>query len=196
MSNPIPTTRLRFYSRRSVYLSFGVLAVAIALFMSSCQTTVPNRDPLGDRFPDVMGESLEGKAVALPLAEPSVLLLGYVQDAQFDADRWLVGLLQVTPPVQILEIPTVAGLFPRLISDTIDGGMRKGIPSEDWKSVVTVYGSDASDIVDLTGNELPRNIRVLLLDSEGKVRWFHDRGFSASKLLELGQAASQLASDE
>ena len=71
-------------------------------------------------------------------------------------------------------------------------GMRSGIPSEDWESVVTLYGSDAHDLVAFTGNERGRNIRVLLVDSEGVVRWFHDRGFSAGKLLELEQAAINL----
>ena len=124
-----------------------------------------------------------------------MLLIGYVQRAQFDADRWLVGLLQAPPPVRILEVPTIKGLFPRVIAGTIDEGMRSGIPSEDWGVVVTLYGSDANKLVELTGNENGRNIRVLLVDADGVVRWFHDRGFSAGKLLELVQAAEGLTSE-
>jgi hypothetical protein len=162
--------------------------------VSSCSTTVENRDPVGERLPTVTGESLEGEETTLPLGEPTVLLVGYVQKAQFDADRWLIGLLQAPPPARVLEVPTIEGLFPRMIAGTIDDGMRSGIPSEDWQSVVTVYGSDAKRIVELTGNERGRNIRVLLLDSDGVVRWFHDRGFSAGKLLELNAAAAELVS--
>ena len=44
--------------------------------------------------------------------------------------------------------------------------MRSGIPNEDWEPVVTLYGSDARDLVELTGNERGRNTRVLLVDSE------------------------------
>jgi hypothetical protein len=131
----------------------------------------------------------------LPLSEPSVLLLGYVQDAQFDADRWLIGLLQLAPDVRIFEVPTLVGFFPFLFENTIDGGMRKGIPEEDWKSVVTIYGDDADKVLEFTGNERPRNMRVLLLDSNGNVAWFHDRGFSAGKMLELNEAISGLATD-
>jgi hypothetical protein len=58
--------------------------------------------------------------------------------------------------------------------------------------VVTVYGEQGEAIVELTGNESPRNIRVLLLDAEGKVVWMHDRGFSAGKLLELDAAVREL----
>jgi len=178
--------------RRALVALFGTVAIAVPLSVTSCNTTIENRDPLGELFPVVEGESLAGEVVALPPGEPTVLLLGYVQKAQFDADRWLIGLLQAPPPVRILEVPTVKGLFPRLISGTIDSGMRSGIPSEDWQSVVTLYGGDASQVVELTGNEVPRNIRVLLLDAEGRVRWFHDRGFSAAKLLELGSVALEL----
>jgi hypothetical protein len=70
--------------------------------------------------------------------------------------------------------------------------MRSGIPSEDWASVVTVYGSPAREVVALTGNENGRNMRVLLLDHGGVVRWFHDRGYSAGKMLELDAAARAL----
>lgn len=170
----------------------GLVLLASCFSVTSCTTSVENRNPLGEPFPPTEGTSLEGEPVALPLREASILLVGYVQKAQFDADRWLVGLLQVTPPVKILEVPAVAGLFPRLIAGTIDGGMRKGIPQEDWQSVVTCYGGAADDILQFTGNHNPRNIRVLLLDGEGQVRWFHDRGFSAGKLLELNQATLEL----
>jgi hypothetical protein len=34
---------------------------------------------------------------------------------------------------------------------------------------------------------------VLLLDAEGRVQWMHDRGYSASKLLELAARARELA---
>ena len=187
--NASPTTRSR---RRWILPLLGFVLLASFLPLSSCTSSVENRDPLGDIFPSTEGTSLEGQAIMLPPDEPSILLVGYVQKAQFDADRWLVGLLQVTPPAKILEVPAVAGLFPRLIQGTIDGGMRKGIPEEDWRSVVTCYGGAASEILKLTGNQNPRNIRVLLLDGEGQVRWFHDRGFSAGKLLELNQATLEL----
>jgi hypothetical protein len=59
--------------------------------------------------------------------------------------------------------------------------------------VVCVYGGDAKKIVAITGNEQPRNGRIFLLDAEGKVVWFHDRGFSAGKLTELDAKARELS---
>ncbi|MFT7464771.1 MAG: hypothetical protein ACI9EF_003131 [Pseudohongiellaceae bacterium] len=46
----------------------------------------------------------------------------------------------------------------------------------------------------LTGNTVPRNTRVLLLDAHGVIRWFHDRGDSAGLMLELDRQARELKS--
>jgi hypothetical protein len=171
--------------------------VLCAALMSSCQSsTIENRSPVGETFPITRGESLDGVEYELPTdlaGEPAILILGYAQNAQFDADRWLYGLLQAETPVRILEVPTIKGMIPGWFGSRIDQGMRSGIPSEDWAVVVTVYGSDASNLVDLTGNEGDRNVRVLLLDSQGEILWLHDRGFSAGKLIELDGAARELA---
>ncbi len=179
--------------RRFMLVAAAVVALTLLVASTSCRATLENRDPVGEALPTVTGESLDREMVTLPLDEPTIMLVGYVQDAQFDADRWLVGLLQVAPAARILEVPTLTGLFPRMLGDTIDNGMRSGIPSEDWETVVTLYGEDAERIFKLTGNENPRNMRVLLVDAEGTIRWFHDRGFSASKLLDLERTANALA---
>jgi len=186
---------LRFHVQR---LTTSVGAAALALLGSACASTIANRSPIGERFPAVEGTSLAGVARELPAdlgGQPAVLLLGYVMKAQFDLDRWLVGLADIGTPVAILEVPTVRGLVPGLISGTIDAGMQMGIPAEDWAQVVTLYGDDAKRIVEWTGNDRPRNGRVALVDGEGRVVWFHDRGFSAGHLLELDRAARSLLQD-
>lgn len=173
------------------------IVVALALLLplaGGCSSSTPpvvtpqEMTLPGETLPSVEGKSLSGEVWRLPedlAGKPAILLIGYVQEAQFDGDRWLIGLLQTQTPAKILEVPTIKGLVPSLISGRIDSGMREGIPSEDWASVVTVYGSGAGDLVEFTGNEKPRNMRVVLLDAEGRIRWFHDRGFSAGKVVEL-----------
>jgi hypothetical protein len=172
------------------------MSVVGAVLLSSCKSSpVLNRSPVGETFPTTRAESLEGQEVELPgdlAGAPAILILGYAQDAQFDADRWLFGLLQAETPAQIREVPTIPGMIPGWFGSRIDAGMRSGIPSEDWAVVVTMYGSDASKLVELTGNEGDRNVRVLLLGEDGRILWLHDRGFSAGKLLELDRAVREL----
>lgn len=163
--------------------------------MTACQTVWKNRNPVGEPFPNVGGESLNGTSVALPeayLGKPVLLLVGYVQATQFDLDRWAIGLVQIEFADQIVEVPTIPGAVASLFSSTIDQGMRNGIPREDWASVVTLYGKSAEPVVKLTGNENPRNGRIILLDNQGVIRWFWDQGFSAKRLMDLVEVAKKL----
>ena len=169
------------------------MILALAASLAACTATVPGQDPVGERFPEVSGEDLNGKAVALlDPSEPRILLVGYEQRTQFDIDRWILGLQQTGTPAPLVEVPTIPGLLPGMASGYIDDGMRGGIPPEDWALVVTLYGSDASTVAAFTGNELGNNARVLLLDANDRVAWFHDRGYSASLVMDLDRAFREL----
>lgn len=181
-------------SVKSAGLRVPSFLIALLPLLGGCSTAVPRNEP-GDRIlPRVEGTSLDGKAVVLPddlKGAPAILLVGYVQESQFDIDRWILGLKQTQSTVKLLEVPTIRGALTRLASNFIDSGMRRGIPQEDWPAVVTVY-RDAEKIVSLTGNQNPRNARVLLLDKDGTIRWFSDRGYSADQVLELSRKAAEL----
>ena len=172
--------------------------VLVLMVAQACSSVVLNREPLGENFPRVQGQSLAGEAYSLPddfAGQPVVLLIGYKQRSQFDLDRWILGLVQLGTPVRIIEVPTIKGIFPGLFANQIDNGMRKGIPKEDWGSVVTVY-DEAAPIVAFTGNENGSNGRVLLLDENGKVLWFADRGYSAGQVKELDAKVREMSISE
>jgi len=165
------------------------LIVLITLSVVGCSTTYTNRNPVGEIFPTVSGESLEKIEIEMPQyfnGSKVILLLGYKQDSQFDIDRWLIGLDQTETKAKIYELPTIQGLFQRMFSTFIDNGMRKGIPKELWGGVITIY-RDGSVIQEFTGNENGNNARVLVIDENGKVIYFYDRGFAVSALNQLRQ---------
>ncbi|MFG0257870.1 MAG: hypothetical protein ACF8GE_08220 [Phycisphaerales bacterium JB043] len=173
---------------RSLSALLFALALAGVLLSKGCAKTYPNRTPLGERFPTVVGKSLEEETVRLPddiLGEPAILLVGYAQGTQFDIDRWFLGLLQADVSARIFEIPTIPGLVPTPVSKWIDDGMRAGIPPQDWAAVVTLYRSNATPVAKLTGNQNKRNTRALVLDDKGTIIWFSDLGYSASQALEI-----------
>lgn len=164
-----------------------LLLSLIAFITFGCSTTYKNQDILGLQFPAVIGESLEKETVLIPEDfnnNQTLLLVGYKQDSQFDIDRWLIGLDMTKTLVDVYEIPTIQGLFPRMFSTKINDGMRRGIPKELWKGVVTVY-KDGDKVQAFTGNESPNNTRVILLNNNGKIIYFYDRGFSVAALNEL-----------
>ena len=165
-------------------------ALVAILLLAGCSSSIENRSPTGERFPVVNGQSLDKEAVELPTdlaGRPAVLLVAYKQQAQFDVDRWLMGFLQAGTELAILEVPTIPGIVPSLASKWIDDGMRGGIPKEDWSVVVTLYGSAAAPVVELTGNENGQNTRVIVLDDSGDVIWFDDTGYAPRKVLEINR---------
>lgn len=180
--------------RIRITAALAALAVGLALSTGACSTSHARRDPTGETFPSVRGQSLDGRELRLPevgAGAPLLLLVGYDQDAQFDLDRWLLGLNDAGVDVRLFEVPTIPGMVPRLLSGVIDNGMRRGIPEEDWGLVVTVYG-DAEQIARFTGDADGLTGRVLLLDATGRVVFFHDRGYSVGTLRRL-QAALRSA---
>ena len=176
----------KFNEGKSQYTIITVLAFTLIL-LQNCSSTYPNRTPLGEAFPEVIGQSLNKESIEIPShfsGSKVILLLGYKQDSQFDIDRWLIGLDQTKVGISVYEIPTIQGLFPRMFQTTIDNGMRSGIPKELWGGVVTVY-KDGGKIQQFTGNESPNNARVILLSEDSKIIYFYDRGFSVLALNSL-----------
>lgn len=151
---------------------------------AGCSTQYANQTFTGQAFPSVSGESLEQNIVNIPEdfnGKTTLLLIGYKQNSQFDIDRWLIGLDMTNTEVDVYEIPTIQGLFPRMFSTVIDNGMRAGIPKSLWKGVITVY-KDGEKVQKYTGNENPNNARVVLLNEQGIVMYMYDDGFSVEAL--------------
>ena len=164
-----------------------VAALLLMLSLVSCSTTYPNLDPTNQMFPTVTGTTLEKEEVSMPghfQGKQTLLLIGYVQNSQLDIDRWLIGLDMTKTKLDVYELPTIAGMAPRMFQTFIDDGMRSGIPKELWKGVITIY-KDGELIQQLTGNTRPLNARVMLLDATGKIEYFYDRGFSVAALNEV-----------
>jgi len=180
---------------RFIFITAAVLTATAVLTSTGCAATHENRNPTGEAFPVVEGQSLEKEAIELPSAfagEPVVLMVGYQQRTQFDIDRWIMGLLQADIQATIVEVPTIPGLMPTLASKWIDDGMRAGIPEEDWGAVVTLYGSSAKPVAEFTGTQHGQRARIMVLDGQGVVVWFSDRGYSATQAMEVAELVIEL----
>ncbi len=164
------------------------LSLIVLVLLSGCSSVTIAPEKVTDTaFPRVEGISLEGVKVTIPddfQGKPTVLLIGYIQKAQFDIDRWILGLLQADVPAEIVELPTIAGMMPQMVQGFINNGMRRGIPETDWAAVVTIY-QDADKIVKKLGNERPQNAYVVLLDKKGEIVWTANSGYSAGQILDL-----------
>lgn len=173
-----------------------ILALSALCFtVMACSSQVaPPAQITNTPFPTVLGESLKREKISIPghyQGKNTLLLIGYAQKAQFDIDRWILGVLQADIPVEIVEVPTIAGMMPQMVQGFINGGMRKGIPETDWASVVTVY-EDAPKIINALGNERPQSAYAVLLNKEGRIVWTSNIGYSATQILELKNTVQTL----
>jgi hypothetical protein len=166
------------------------IIITLLFFIAACSNPYQNnQDLVGKKFPSLEGQTLEKLDVSLPEYfdnRPVLLLIGYVQDSQFDIDRWLIGLDMTQTDIEVYELPAIRGIFPRMFKSQINNGMRRGIPKALWKGVITVY-KDGDLMQKMTGNTLPNNARCVLLDGKGIIRYFYDQGFSVATLTELRQ---------
>ena len=163
-----------------------VIFLCLSVLACSPQVRTPT-DVANKQFPRVYGKSLANDEIIIPDSfkdKVTVLLIGYQQRAQFDIDRWILGILQADVRAHIVEVPTIAGMMPQMVQGFIDNGMRSGIPKNDWASVVTVY-KDAPKIIEAIGNERPQSAHVVVLNRNGEIQWTYNLGYSAQKVLEL-----------
>ena len=160
------------------------LTILFTLFTIGCSSNYNNQSHIGHLFPSIKGENLEKEMVNIPevfKGKNTLLLIGYKQNSQFDIDRWLIGIDMTKTQVNVYELPTIQGLFPRMFSTVINNGMRAGIPKSLWKGVITVY-QDGELVQKFTGNKNPNNARVILLNKSGVILYMYDQGFSVEAL--------------
>ena len=170
-------------------LYYKLILIISLLSIFGCSTKFTNINPTGKNFPSVKGQSLDNIKYSIPedfSGDKVLFLIGFVKNTQFDIDRWTIGLDQPNTKIKTFELPATQGLFPIVFKTRLDISMRTGIPDEIWGGVITIY-EDGETIQSFTGNEKSRNTRVVLIDENGKIIFFHDKGFSVNALNELRQ---------
>jgi hypothetical protein len=139
--------------------------------------------PVGRRLPSVRGNALNGVGVRFPqdlAGAPAVLLVAYQGTTQEDVARWLRFLQASEPHLTVYEVPTISALAYRPLSGRVDNGMRRGVPRVLWPEVVTLCG-EGKTMREFLGDRGLAGASVVLLDSDGIVRWFNALGFTADK---------------
>lgn len=168
--------------------------LVFGLFAGGCNI-VPSRDPTGEFLPLAEGSTLDGTPITLSQAlgdEPAVLLLPYTTDAQIDADRWALGLLQLQTPIRRFELGVVPSTFGIVLAPAIDANRRTRRAMVTWPDVLVFRGPSADAIATQTGMGDAQYARVMLVDRERRIVWWNDRGFTPERVTELDHRAREL----
>ena len=144
----------------------------------------------GDTLPEIKGEYLTGKAVALPAAatgRKTLLALGFSYASRIPVEAWIKQFRKdfgPRPDVMFYEVPMIGGMGV-MGKWFIDSGMRKGTPKADHEHVITVYGGQVGVWKQRLMPRSDKEACLILIDSQGVVRWRFNGMFDETAYREL-----------
>lgn len=169
--------------------------LALLVIVNGAAADVP-RLRVGERLPEISGESLNGRAVTLPGASagaPAVLLLGFTYASREPVERWETWCrTEFGASVACYQMPMLGGMA-KLASPFIRSGMRKNTPESLQDRVVTVT-SRAGDWKDRVGHSpaIDDDAFLILIDRAGIVRWLAHGDVDAQRTAALKREVSAL----
>jgi hypothetical protein len=146
---------------------------------------------VGDRFPVLKGQFLSGREAELPRASSgkvALVAMGFTYKSRFPVEAWADWYrttIEPTTAVTFFEVPMIGGMA-TLGRWFINRGMRSGTPVELHDHVITVYGGTGDwkqRLFYSTGHE--DDAYLIVLDTQGVVRWLHHGVFDQSRADEL-----------
>lgn len=135
---------------------------------------VPSEAPLsiGQRFPDIQGQTLSGRAVQLPLAvqgKPAVVIMGFSKEAGKPSLEWARRFVRDhnLSAVPIYQIP-VLERAPRLIRPLIQSALRKEVEPPLHDFALLVYRGEQV-WKQRVGFSEPGHSYIFVLDKDARV---------------------------
>ena len=167
--------------RHHVYL-LGTLFVMGTTLLAQPR---PKALAVGDPFPRLEGEFLNGKDARLPEAaqgKPFLIIMGFTYASRTMVEPWFDEARKVLTPSggRVYQVPVIGGLA-RLSKWFINSGMRRGTPTDLHENVMTVWGGvdewkQAMGYVK-SGDD---DAYLVLVGADGRVRWLHHGAHTAA----------------
>jgi hypothetical protein len=166
----------------------GVLVMATATLRAGAA-----QEPLrvGDRLPELKGQTLTGRTAALPQASAgnvTLVAMGFTYSSRYAVEAWADWYRTTIDPrtdVAFFEVPMIGGVA-TLGRWFINKGMRNGTPVELHDQVITVYGGTGDWKKRLSYSpDHEDDAYLIVLDREGVVRWLHHGAFDEPRAAEL-----------
>ena len=173
----------------------GVLMMSLAAGTGAAQQSLR----VGERLPTLKGQFLTGRDAVLPEASAgkvTLIAMGFTYGSRVPVEAWgawyrtAIGL---RTDITFFEVPMIGGLA-ILGRWFIDRGMREGTPVELHDHVITVY-RDTGEWKQRIGYASARkdDAYLVVLDTEGVVRWLHHGVFDTFQSDELTRLLTSLA---
>jgi len=153
---------------------------------------------VGERMPELTGQTLTGRTAVLPQASAGTVTLvaiGFTYKSRFPVEAWADWHRTAIDPaaVTFFEVPMIGGMA-TLGRWFINRGMRSGTPVELHDQVITVYGGTSEWKQRLSySTRHEDDAYLIVLDTQGVVRWLHHGVFDQSRADELKGLLTSLA---
>jgi hypothetical protein len=185
----------------------GIFPLALVAAILSAAATVTLRPGatqdtirVGERMPELSGQTLTGRTTALPGASAgkvTLVAMGFTYASRYAVEAWAEWYRTTVDPaknVTFFEVPMLGGAA-TLGRWFIDRGMRKGTPVELHDQVITVYGGTGDwkkRLAYPSSDKTRDDAYLIVLDREGVVRWLHHGAFDKSRSAELKDVLTTL----
>jgi hypothetical protein len=174
----------------------GFLLIAMATVRASAAR---NSLRIGERMPDLEGQTLTGRTAVLPQASAgkvTLVAMGFTYKSRFPVEAWADWYrttIDPATPVTFFEVPMIGGMA-TLGRWFINRGMRGGTPTELHDQVITVYGGTGQWKERLSYSTSHEDDAYLIVfDKQGVVRWLHNGVFDQSRADQLKELLTSLA---
>jgi hypothetical protein len=168
-----------------------ILITFLIISTGFCQANKKDRAGLvGQNFPNLSAETLSGKTINFPKdtkGKFTIICIAFSDDAQPKVDTWTKAVLEKYPKneVNFFEVPMLKkGL--KFMRGIIDGGMRKGVPTNLHDKVATFYGDLTPYKTQLMMADKDE-VYLFLLDSNGKIIHIAEASANPEKVESLFQ---------
>lgn len=142
-------------------------------FLAATVLWLPNDST---HFPVVEGKNLEGRTFRLPddfEGDLNVVVVAFKREQQRDVDTWMTALNDLAARhtgVRVYELPTIGKQW-TLLRGWIDGGMRRGIPSQAVREATITLYVDKDHFKRPLGIKSEDQIQLFLVDRGGRIHW-------------------------
>jgi hypothetical protein len=177
-----------------IRVAITVLACAIAYPAESAPQVAGSAAlHLGDRFPHLVGPSLSGRAIDVPIVgatKPTVVIVGFSREGGNDAQQWgrrlsIASMSSETDFVIVAELESV----PRLLRGAIGYTIKRGVPPSLRDHMLILERDEPVWRERLAVTSTARAYAVLV-DSAGIVRWMSSGPCDDAQVAQMRAAAA------
>ena len=167
--------------------------VLVACMLASCNI-IPSRNPTSEPIVVITGTTLDGTRIDIPRdlsdankpsSAPTILLIAYQRDAQFDADRWRLGLDELGVKCRVLLVHAIPSTFGVLLSPVLTHDLAQKFALSEHAMILPLTGESADRLATQTGMGRAQFAHVVVIAADGRIIYACDEGYCAERVQAL-----------